>query len=267
MARRYLACSILVLNGSPRGSVSLIKAERVFGLEIFSHAFAAVFPAVPGTLVSAKRCVRIPVGIVEMDLTGLDLPSHFPRGVHISALHMRAEAVDRVVGDLDRLVNRIVWNDRQHRAEDLLLSYPHVATDVREDRRPRIEAELKIAGPPRPANDKLGAFLQADVDHGLDTLELRPVGHRTMGRVFRKRIADYYFGSSRRSENLDLCHLRAGHKHARRRAAGLAEIAESGADAEWNGPAQLGIRQNDIRRLATEFLGDALYGGRCRLRN
>ena len=66
----------------------------------------------------------------------------------------------------------MVGNDRQHRAEDLLLRNSHVATDVREDRRPRIEADLKVVGPPWPADDKLGAFLQADADHGLDALEL-----------------------------------------------------------------------------------------------
>src|SRR3954447_14762897 len=66
---------------------------------------------------------------------------------------------------------------------------------------------LKVVGPPRPANDKLGAFLQADADHGLDTLELRRVGDRTMGRAFRKRIADHQFRSGRRRQDLDLCHL------------------------------------------------------------
>ena len=85
--------------------------------------------------------------------------------------------------------------------------------------------------------------------------------------LFRERIADHQFRSGRRGQNLDLRHLRAGHKHARRRAAGLAEIAEGGGDAERNGTAQLGIRQNDVRRLAAEFLGDALDGGRRRLRD
>ena len=139
--------------------------------------------------------------------------------------------------------------------------------DVREDRRPRKEADLKVVGPPRPAADKLRALLETDADHRLDALELRPVGDRTMGRAFRKRIADHDFGSSRRGQNFDLRQLRAGHNHARRRAAGLADIAEGGADAERHRPAQLGIRQNDVRRLAAEFLGDALDGGRRRLRN
>src|SRR3954451_865649 len=201
-----------------------IESQNGLGLEIFLHALKAVFPAVAGTLVSAKRCGGVPVGIVEMDLTRLDLPGDRPHRLHIRALHVSAEAVNSVVGDLDRLVHGVVRNDRQHRTEDLLLRYPHVATDVREDRRPRKEADLKVVRAPWPADDELGAFLQSNTDHTLDALALRPVGDRTMGRAFRKRIAHYQFGSSSRCQDLDLLHLLAGHKHARRCATGLAEI-------------------------------------------
>src|SRR5215207_9115693 len=118
----------------PGGAASSVKSENGLCLEIFLHALEAVFPAVPGTLVSAKRCVRVPVGTIKMDLTGPDLPSNRPHRLHIHALHMSAEAVNSVVGDLDRVVDRIVRNDRQHRPEDLLLRNPQVATNVGEDR-------------------------------------------------------------------------------------------------------------------------------------
>ena len=51
---------------------------------------------------------------------------------------------------------------------------------------------------------------------------------------------------------------RAGHDHARRRAAGLAEIAEGGGDAQGNGAIEIGVRQDHVRRLAAELLRDAL---------
>jgi hypothetical protein len=71
----------------------------------------------------------------------------------------------------------------------------------------RIEANLKVVGPPRPADDKLGAFLQTDTDHGLHALELRPVSDWTMGRAFLKGIADHQFRSGGRRQDLDLLHL------------------------------------------------------------
>src|SRR5579862_4866511 len=173
--------------------MSSVESENSLCLEIFLHALETVFPTVAGTLVPAKRCVRVPVGIVEMDLTRPDLPGHGPYRFHVGALNMRAEAVDRVVGNLDRVLHRIVGNDRQHRAENLLLRNLHVATDGRENSWPRIEADFQVIGPSWPADDELGTFLQSGADHRLDALELGPVGDRTMGRTFRKRIADHQF--------------------------------------------------------------------------
>ena len=64
---------------------------------------------------------------------------------------------------------------------------------------------------------------------------------------------------------LDLGQPRAGHDHARRRAAGLAEIAEGGGYAQRNGAIEIGIRQDHVGRLAAELLRDTLDRRRCRL--
>ena len=56
----------------------------------------------------------------------------------------------------------------------------------------------------------------------------------------------------------------AGHDHARRRAAGLADIAEAGRHACRHGTREVRIRQDHVGRFAAEFLGHALHrrGGR-----
>lgn len=49
-----------------------------------------------------------------MDLTRPDLSGYGPHRFHLRALHVGAEAVDSVVGDLDRLLHCVVGNDGQH---------------------------------------------------------------------------------------------------------------------------------------------------------
>jgi hypothetical protein len=56
-------------------------------------------------------------------------------------------------------------------------------------------------------------------------------------------------------------------QHARRRAAGLAEIAHGGSDAERHAAGEIGIRQHNIWRLAAELLRNALDGAGRRLRD
>src|SRR5687767_15873436 len=97
---------------------NLEVAKGGFDLEILQHALKTILTPVPGLLEAAKRRVRIPRWVVEMDLTGADLRRDVLDDVHVLALHMRPEAIDGVIGDGDRLLHCLVRDDAKNRAED-----------------------------------------------------------------------------------------------------------------------------------------------------
>ena len=68
-------------------------------------------------------------------------------------------------------------------------------------------------------------------------------------------------------EPLDLREAFARHDHAGRRAAGLADVAHAGRHRGRYGACEIRIGQDDVGRLAAEFLGHALDGRRGRLRH
>lgn len=60
---------------------------------------------------------------------------------------------------------------------------------------------------------------------------------------------------------------RRGHEHARRRVARLAAIAEARIDASRHSRFEIGVVEQDVRRLAAQFLVNALDGRRSELRD
>ncbi len=86
------------------------------------------------------------------------------------------QAIDRVVGDGDRLFVIRVGNDRQHRPEDLLARDGHVIADVGEQRRPHKPA----VEPARPtlAAGKQRALVDTDTDISLNAIPLLLADHR-----------------------------------------------------------------------------------------
>src|SRR5687767_5359206 len=88
----------------------ILKAENGLGFQVLLETFDAVFTAVPRALVAAERRMRIPGRIVDVHLPGADACRDGASSAKVLALHMRAQAVDRVVGDLHRLVHAVVGN-------------------------------------------------------------------------------------------------------------------------------------------------------------
>ena len=68
---------------------------------------------------NGRREVRA-VEAVEPDRAGLEGAGHAVRGVDVARPHRRAKAVDRVVGEADRLLLGLDGGDGEHRPEDFL---------------------------------------------------------------------------------------------------------------------------------------------------
>ena len=126
-------------------------------------------------LVAAEGRVRgIEVVAVRPDTARLDAAAHAERLARVARPDAGAEAVHRVVRDLERLLLGLERRHREHGAEDLLLEDPHLVVAL-EDRRLEVVAarQLAVEHVPLAADQQLGALLEADLDVALDLLELR----------------------------------------------------------------------------------------------
>src|SRR5450631_4037533 len=86
-----------------------------------------VLTANPGALIAAERRVRrVLVITVGPHTTGLDRAAHPERAAAVTSPHAGTEPVQRVVGDLQRLLLITERRHREHRPEDLLLEHPHL---------------------------------------------------------------------------------------------------------------------------------------------
>src|SRR5687768_12064971 len=137
----------LVLNAVERSRAAyrLEIAEDGFDLEILQHALEAVLASVSGLLETAKRRVWIPGRVVEMHLTGADLGREVLDDVHVLALHMGPEAIDRIIRDGNGLLQCLVGDDAKDRPEDLLLGDAHARAHLGKDRRFNVEPGIQTA--------------------------------------------------------------------------------------------------------------------------
>src|SRR5205085_1849610 len=110
-----------------------------------------------------------------------------------------------------------------------------------------------------------GTFLDALLDELLDLVPLAAIDDGTNGGALGAGITGLGLVRDAPGDGGDFLHLRQWHDHARRRVAGLAGIVEHVHDAAGDRLGQVGIVEDDVRRLAAEFLADALYGGGCAL--
>ena len=119
-----------------------------------------------GLLVPAKCCMRrVDMVAIGPHTAGLYAAPHPVGVVDVARPDARAEAVDRVIADLDRVLKRLERRHRQHRSEDLLLEDPHfvmAGEHGRLDVKTVLERAAKFG--PGAAGQAFGAFLLADVD-------------------------------------------------------------------------------------------------------
>jgi hypothetical protein len=133
--------------------------------------------------------------------------------------------------------------------------------DVGEKRRTHVVAALQPFRPAGAAANQARAFGDADTDHFLHAVELCAVGHRPVRGLRRTRIADDERGCRLARNALDLREAVPRHDDAGGGAARLTDVAHARRHRGRYRAREIGIGQDDVGRLAAEFLGDALDGG------
>jgi hypothetical protein len=83
-------------------------ADDALHLQEVVDAPVGIFAAIPGLLVAAEGREGIPGGIVDLDLAGTDPARDLPGMLDVLRFDIGREAIDRVVGDLDRLLLALI---------------------------------------------------------------------------------------------------------------------------------------------------------------
>src|SRR5260370_19526282 len=105
-----------------------IAHQDVLGLLVMIQHHLVRFRADAGLLVAAEcRMRRIRVKAVRPNPSGLDAAAEAIGHVEVAGPYAGTEAVQRVVGDLERLSRCIEGRHRNHGSEDLLLETAHLA--------------------------------------------------------------------------------------------------------------------------------------------
>lgn len=110
------------------------RQQYALELAVLLDALGPVLAADTRLLVAAERAARIEGIPVDAVGAGADLRGDLQALLHIGGPHTARQPVIRVIGDLDRLVHRVVGDDRQHRAEDFLLCDGHRVVDIGKNR-------------------------------------------------------------------------------------------------------------------------------------
>ena len=180
------------LGGSEEAELlRAVADQQVLGLLVVVEHHLVVLAADARLLVAAERRVRgIGVVAVGPDPARLDAAAEAVGAVHVAGPDAGAEAVERVVGDRQRLGVVLEGRDREDRPEDLLLEDPHLVMAL-EHRRLDVEALAEVARQvvASAAGEQLGAFLAADVDVAQDLLQLLARGLRADHRRRIERVA------------------------------------------------------------------------------
>src|SRR5271154_6224965 len=109
------------LAGSRTWNAAASVEHQGLRFEVGKQTLSAAFPADTGLLESAKGDAEVDAHLPLRNVAGADLPGDVVCTVIIVRQHRAVEAVDRVVGDADRIGLAIAGNQADHRAEDLLL--------------------------------------------------------------------------------------------------------------------------------------------------
>src|SRR5690606_34717448 len=112
-----------------------VAYQHVLGLLVVIEHHLVRLAADAGLLVAAEgRMGRVGMVAVGPDAAGLDVAAEAIGAVPVAGPDAGAEAVERVVGDLERFLLVLEGRDRDDGAEDLLLEDAHLVVAL-EDRR------------------------------------------------------------------------------------------------------------------------------------
>ncbi len=194
----------------------------------------------------------------DVDGPGLHAVREPPGPLGVGGLDVGREPVPGVVRHPDRLiVIAVVAHHGQHRAEDLVLRDLGVLVDVRDHR--RLVPEAPAAGgriTPPAADEHPRAGRARPVNQAFHPRDLGTVDDRTddVGRIGRIPPRQ---GADRRGQRAEhLVVARGVDDEPGRERATLAAVAHAHTDRHRQGDGQIGVVQDDIRRLPPEFQTD-----------
>src|SRR5579862_9317184 len=110
-----------------------------------------------------------------------------------------------------------------------------------------------------PADNEFRAFLDTRLDVFLNALILLYAGQWAESHILVSRIAHLDLFDGRSHQSLHFAQPVLRHDQARSRDAGLTVVQVTGCDSHRNGSGEIGVVQNDVRRLAAEFQRQALH--------
>src|SRR5690606_39236417 len=140
-------------------------------LEVELEAFDAALAPDARLLEAAERHLRVDDHAVHRHAAGAHPPRDLVAALRVRRIDGAVQAVDRIVGLLDRVVDVVVRDERHDRAEDFLARDRHPVVDVGEDGRldevAAVEAFRAAA-----AEHEARPFLLAHRDEALHALQL-----------------------------------------------------------------------------------------------
>ena len=146
---------------------------------------------------------RVGVVAVGPDPAGLDRATHAVGDVAVAAPDAGAQAVERVVGDLERLGLVLEGGHGQHRAEDLLLEDAHLVVALEQGRLDVVAAgQVAVQVGLVAADQYFSAFLLAQVEVGHD-----------LGQLFLGSLRAHHGVGIERAAHLDRRHARQAALH------------------------------------------------------
>src|SRR5579862_8182702 len=234
-------------------------ADDRFGLQILLQSEDPAFPTNSRLFEPAEGSKRIVAYCIDEDPAGSKFARHTVRTFRVGRAYVSDEPEFRVIGDFNSFGFRLVRQYRQDRSENLFLRDPHVACDVGEHGG---FDEISILKPGRmtfPADNEFRAFLDARLDVFLNALILLYAGQGAESHILVSWIADLDLFDGRSHQSLHFAQPVFRHDQARSRDAGLTVVQVTGCDCHRDGSGEIGVVQNDVRRLAAEFQRQALH--------
>src|SRR6266705_2481992 len=185
-----------------------------------------------------------------------------PDAVDVAAVEVRREAEFGVVGEPDRFFFVLEAEEWRDRAEGLLLRYFHAGVDVGEDG--GLE-EGTAEGVALAAGQEFRAFGERVADVLFDFLHRGLVDERALHDAGLHAVADFHrlhlLGGLGIDKDKDL----VLHEQAVRAHAGLAGVPVLGGERAFDRGIEVGVVEDDERRVAAELHGSLLHGLRALL--
>src|SRR3954471_3422128 len=250
--------SLYVFLTGSRAITSAAERLALVQLQIRLEPVPAALAAEARLLVAAERRGRIEAVVgIRPDHARAQALSHPEDARSLLRPDAGAEPVRRVVRLLDRLVRRPECQDRQHRAEDLLLRDPVALRDVGEHRR---REPVPLLRQPAGRLIDLGALLLAGGNELPDLLELLLRVDRADVGVLVEWVAD----AQRRETALELVDDRLVDRfldeQARAGAAHVPLVEVDAVDDALDRLVERGVVEDDVRSLAAELERQLLAG-------